>query len=192
MARASAEAVSTTLAAITHWEEYTMSRRSIFTLSAIAALGLALLPSIIAAQQRTLKEQLVGTWAFVSCDSTTATGAKVPLCAAPADGILTLDASGWSTSVITPRGRAKFATPDRAAASADQVKAAALNVTANFGTWSVNEGDKTITRHYVGALTPNNDGLDVKYSVSLAGDELKLVTTQAAGGRGETTYRRVR
>ena len=78
-----------------------MSRRSIFTLSAIAALGLALLPSIIAAQQRTLKEQLVGTWAFVSCDSTTATGAKVPLCAAPADGILTLDASEWSASVIT-------------------------------------------------------------------------------------------
>ena len=169
-----------------------MNRRSIFTLSAIAALGLALLPSIIAAQQRTLKEQLVGTWAFVSCDSTTATGAKVPLCAAPADGILTLDASGWSASVITPRGRAKFATPDRAAASADQVKAAALNVTANFGTWSVNEGDKTITRHFVGALTPNNDGLDVKSSVSLAGDELKLVTTPAAGGRGEATYRRVR
>jgi len=169
-----------------------MNQRSIFTLSAIVALGLALLPSSIAAQQRTLKEQLVGTWAFVSCDSTTATGAKVPLCAAPADGILTLDASGWSASVITPRGRAKFATPDRAAASADQVKAAALNVTANFGTWSVNEGDKTITRHIVGALTPNNDGVDVKSSVSLAGDELKLVTTGAAGGRSDVTYRRVK
>ena len=139
-----------------------MNQRSIFTLSAITVLGLALLPSSIVAQQRTLKEQLVGTWAFVSCDSTTATGAKVPLCAAPADGILTLDASGWSANVITPRGRAKFATSDRAAASADQVKAAALNVTANFGTWSVNEGDKTI--HFVGALTPNNDGVDVKYT----------------------------
>jgi hypothetical protein len=135
-----------------------MNQRSIFTLSAITVLGLALLPSSIVAQQRTLKEQLVGTWAFVSCDGTTATGAKIPACGAPRDGILTLDASGWAANVITPRGRAKFATPDRAAASADQVKAAALNVTANFGTWSVNEGDKTITRHFVGALTPNVEG----------------------------------
>src|ERR1700704_3832789 len=44
----------------------TMNRRSILNLSAVAALGLALLPTSTVAQQKTLKEQLVGTWAFVS------------------------------------------------------------------------------------------------------------------------------
>jgi len=43
-----------------------MNRRNIFGLSAIAALGLASLPGGAISQQRSLKEQIVGTWTFVS------------------------------------------------------------------------------------------------------------------------------
>ena len=43
-----------------------MHRRTMFNLSAITALGLALLPSSIVAQQETLKQQLTGTWTLVS------------------------------------------------------------------------------------------------------------------------------
>jgi hypothetical protein len=43
--------------------------RQIFALSAITALGLALVPSSIIAQQGTLKQQLVGTWTLASCDA---------------------------------------------------------------------------------------------------------------------------
>jgi hypothetical protein len=39
-----------------------MNRRNIFSLSAISALGLAMLPGSADAQQKTLKEQIVGTW----------------------------------------------------------------------------------------------------------------------------------
>jgi hypothetical protein len=49
-------------------------------------------------------------------------------------------------------------------------------VAGNFGTWSVNEADKTLIRHYDGALNPNNDGTDTKVTVSLSGDELRLST----------------
>jgi hypothetical protein len=43
-----------------------MNRRSVFSLSAITLLGLALLPGTALPQQKSLKEQLIGTWAYVS------------------------------------------------------------------------------------------------------------------------------
>ncbi|TMH98417.1 MAG: lipocalin-like domain-containing protein, partial [Betaproteobacteria bacterium] len=63
---------------------------------------------------------------------------------------------------------------------------------ANFGTWSVSEADKTLTRHYDGALVPNNEGIDFKSSVSLAGDELKLTGELGSSIRGDFVYRRAR
>jgi len=69
---------------------------------------------------------------------------------------------------------------------------AAREFSANFGTWSVNEADKTLIRKYEIALIPNNDGMELKASVSLTGDELKLTVTPAAGGRSETVYRRAK
>jgi hypothetical protein len=56
-----------------------MNRRSIFILSAISALGLALLPSGIVAQQGSLQKQLVGTWMLVSYDATAADGTRQEL-----------------------------------------------------------------------------------------------------------------
>jgi hypothetical protein len=55
-----------------------MNRRSILNLSAIAAVGLALLSGSSFAQQKSLKEQLVGTWMLVSFDSFYGSGTKVP------------------------------------------------------------------------------------------------------------------
>ena len=39
-----------------------MNRRSVLSVSAIAVLGLALLPATAFSQQKSLKEQIVGTW----------------------------------------------------------------------------------------------------------------------------------
>jgi hypothetical protein len=43
-----------------------MNRRNILSISAITALGLAMVPGSTVAQQKSLKEQLVGTWTPVS------------------------------------------------------------------------------------------------------------------------------
>jgi hypothetical protein len=40
-----------------------------------------------------------------------------------------------------------------------------MGLAANFGTWSVNEADKTVTRHVEGALFPNIEGTDAKITV---------------------------
>jgi hypothetical protein len=155
-----------------------MNQRSIFTLSAMA-LGLALLPSGIDAQQRSLKDQLVGAWTLVSCE-VPADVIRQPFCVNP-KGTLIFDASGQYTQVIAARGRPN-ATPgpnglfNRADVKPEEYKAIAQGVVANFGTWSVNEVDKTLTLHEEGALFPNGEGGDGKWTISLTGDELKTVT----------------
>ena len=53
-----------------------MNRRDVLSLSATTALGLALLPSSATGQQKSLKEQLVGSWAFVSAADTNKDGTK--------------------------------------------------------------------------------------------------------------------
>ena len=172
-----------------------MNRCNLVSLSAIGvtAMGLSLLSGNALAQQKSLKEQLVGAWALVSCNATSPNGAKQPFCADPSpNGILIFDASGRYASVIAARGRPKFSTANRSEAKAEEFKAAALGLVANFGTWAVNEADKTLTGHFDGALFPNVEGTDVKSTVSLAGDELKLIRQSPAPSGSESVYRRAK
>jgi len=97
-----------------------MYRRSLLSLSAVCMLGLAFFLSTAFAQQKSLKEQLVGAWTLVSCDSTSANGAKQPYCSNP-NGLLILDASGRYTQVIAARGRPKLSTGNRAEVPAEQI-----------------------------------------------------------------------
>jgi hypothetical protein len=48
-----------------------MNRRSILTISAVMAFGLGLLPGGAFAQQKALKEQIVGTWSITSVSTNT-------------------------------------------------------------------------------------------------------------------------
>ena len=150
----------------------TMNRLSILGLSAMLAAGLASSPGSAVAQQKSLKEQLVGTWILVSCDTKGADGTTLPFCVNPA-GTLSFDASGRYVVVIAARGRPKFTAGRNS--PADEYKAAAQGFGANFGTWSANDADKIITLHIEAAQNPNREGIDDKDMVTIVGDELRLV-----------------
>jgi Lipocalin-like domain/LTXXQ motif family protein len=166
-----------------------MNRCRIFSLSAIA-IWLALLSTSAVSQQKSLKDQLAGVWTLVSCDSTFPNGTKQPYCG-NSNGLLVLDAGGRYAMMTAKRDRPKFTTPNRLEAPAEEFKAAAQGLVAQFGTWSVNDTDKTMTRHIEGALFPNIEGTDDSTSFSLAGDELKLTNNQpTSGGKLESVYRR--
>ena len=53
-----------------------MNWRYMIGLSALTALGFALLPSSAISQQKSLKEQLIGTWTLVSATQRTKEGVK--------------------------------------------------------------------------------------------------------------------
>jgi Lipocalin-like domain len=156
-----------------------MNGRNILAISAVTVLGLAMLPSSVVGQQKSLKEQIVGSWTLVSCDI------KQPFCTNPV-GTLMLDASGRYSQLIAARGRSQAATgaTNRADVKPEEYKAMAQGLLANFGTWSVNEAAKTLTTHLEGALFPNVEGSDVNVSVSLIGDELKTVGADPAAAGG--------
>jgi hypothetical protein len=158
----------------------TMNRRSILSISAMTVLGLALVPSSAVSQQKSLKEQIQGPWSLASCNSTNAKGEKTVSCASNnTRGILILAGNGNYASTTIAGGRKDADAP---------------GVTANFGTWSVNEADKTVTIHFVGALNPTIEGKDLKLSISLNGEELRttgdLSNIGVQGSKVDTTYRR--
>ena len=147
-----------------------MSRLSIVTSTAIAALGVTALSSQAIAQQ-TLRQQLVGTWTLASCD------VKAPWC--PGSGSWAFGGNGRYTLVIQgPRPKVSGTGPvNRTAVSAEEYKAIGQGNVSQFGTWSVNEADKTLTQHVESSFFGRSDGTDVKISISLTGDELKVSGT---------------
>ena len=75
-----------------------MNRRWILSISAMTAAGLALLPGSAVAQQKSLKETLVGTWTLVSNQSTPANS----------KGIIVFDAGGRYVEVNGDPNRPRF------------------------------------------------------------------------------------
>jgi len=169
--------------------EEIMNRRTALALTTIVLSGAALSTGAAIAQQRSLKDQLVGTWTLVSAETAPLTGTKRQI--ANPKGILILDAGGRFASFAVRGDRTKY----RSAGSPTTEEIAATvrdYVACNFGTWSVNEADKMLTRRNEGALNPNNEGTEAKSTVSLSGDELRLTTVAPAGSgtRTDFVYRR--
>ena len=170
-----------------------MNRRSILGLSAVAA-GLVLLSNSVVAQQKSLKDQLVGSWTLVSTEITQTDGKKRQDLGANPRGILILDAGGRYASVQGRPDRPKFKTSGNARLDtpAAEFGEAARAFAANFGTWSIDEANKTLIRRFEAALVPNAEGTETKASVSLTGDDLKLTGTDRIGQRFEAVYRRTK
>src|SRR6516162_9355925 len=149
-------------------------RRSINVLC-LSASALMLLPTGVVAQQKSLKEQIQGPWSLASCNNTNAKGEKTAYCANNPRGILILAGNGNYAVTIIAGGRKDANDPAMAA---------------NFGTWSVNEADKTLTRHFVGAREPANEGRDSKVNISLNEGEMRLTGLGFQGEHLDSTYRR--
>jgi hypothetical protein len=171
-----------------------MNRRNILSLSVIMAAGLALLPGSAFAQQESLKEQLVGTYTLVSSTNTARDGTKVDLFGTHPKGLIIFDAGGHYTQVVVRPDRPNFKINNRLEGTPEENKAALEGGIGQFGTWSVNEADKSITLHQVGVVHfPNEEGADLKRALSLAGDDLKItVAVGRDGGRRDYVWKRAK
>jgi hypothetical protein len=171
-----------------------MNRRNILSLSAITALGVAVLPGSAVAQQKSLKEQLVGTWTLVSYDSVAADNSHKPSFGSKPSGILVFDGGGKYVLVLTNSARPKWKSQGRLDATADEWKSAGLGTVAQFGKWSVDEGNKTLIRLPEGALNPNSPGVEARTTIAVSGDELRMTDPNSGvvGGKTEQTYRRAK
>ena len=169
-----------------------MDRRNILTLSTISMLGLALLPGTAAAQQKSLEEQLVGTWTLVSADTVRPDGSKTPNFGSTPKGAAMHDASGRFTFMLMRSDLPKFAVNNRNQGTADENKAAVQGSIAFYGTYSVNEADKTVTYRVEGSSYPNINGTEQKrIIVSLTANELRYINPATTTGvRAEAVWKR--
>jgi hypothetical protein len=171
-----------------------MNRQSIINISAITALGLGVFPSDVIAQQNSLKDQLVGTWTLVSFQNTAADGTKTPVFGPQPKGIFMIDAGGHYAMVLTDPGRPKWKSNLRTQLSTEELANAAKGLVAQYGSWSVDETSKVLTRKVEGALSPNLAGTEQKPTISLSGDELTVTDPNSGvtGGKTDTVFRRTK
>ncbi len=145
------------------------------------------------AQGQTLKQQLTGTWALVSNDNVAANGSRRQIFGPHPKGILILDASGHYAQIQVNPDRSKFKGKTRLDGTPEENTAVLRATAAHFGTWSVNEADKSLTVHQEVNIFPNDDGVDNKRSVALTGDEMKMFNpAPSSGGAAESIWRRAK
>jgi hypothetical protein len=171
-----------------------MSRRNILNLSAAAALGLAIGSNSAFAQQKTLKEQILGPWTLVSFESFDDKGTKVPNMEGPdLKGLLIFTENGrMSVQMITEIP--KIASKDRLKTTPAEEKAVAHGVLSYFGTYTISEADKTISYRIERSSFSNQvTGTDAKRVATLTGDELKLDNPgRTAGGTTVIIWKRAK
>ena len=150
------------------------------TVSALTMGGL--LPTGDAcAQQKSLKEQLVGTWIYVSSTSTRADGSKTDRPNLKGVVIYTID--GHFAFVSVRADLPKLANPDRERATAEEARAVVAGSIAYYGTYSINEVDKVITAKVEGGTYANLIGTDQKRIItSLTADELTFTNPRTPAG----------
>ena len=159
-----------------------MRRLSIIRLSAIALVACALLPNEAIGQQKSLKEQLVGTWAYVSSTATMPDGS--PLWGTDPKGLMILTADGRFSWQLFRSDRPKFASKNRMQGTPEENAADLRGSLAYFGTYSVDQATKTITTVVEGSTFPNSEGETLKRVVtSITADT--LVYENPATTRGE-------
>ena len=172
-----------------------MNRRSTLALSTMALLflGIGLPASNAVAQQKSLKEQLVGTWTFVSAVNTRPDGTKFDPYGGKAAGMLFFDSSDRFSWQVIRSDIPKLASNNRQEGTADEFKAVAQGVLSYFGTYSLDDSGKTLTQHIVSSSFPNYNGANRIWAIALTGDDLTMASQAAAsGGTNELKWKRVK
>jgi hypothetical protein len=146
-----------------------------------------------AAQQRTLQDQLVGTWSFVNSTGKRPDGS--PTWGTNPKGQVIFTTDGRFSLQLMRSDLPKYASNNRLKGTPDELRATVEGLNAYFGRYSVSESDKTLTFHIEGSSFPNWDGTEQKRPiVSLTPDELKYTNPapSTGGSATELSWRRTK
>jgi hypothetical protein len=155
-------------------------------IAAVLALVLTAIPA--GAQQKTLREQIVGTWNFVVAEVVAADGKKsFPFGETPT-GILIFTAGGQFAQIHVASDVPKIASNNRLTGTPDEYATIMRRSISLFGTYTVNEEKKTVTFKIVSSTYPNFAGEAQERTIDkLTADEFVNTNPNVAGGRGRAT-----
>jgi Lipocalin-like domain len=161
-----------------------MNRRATLamTTTALVCLAVGLSASDALAQQKSLKEQLVGTWTLVSSDQVRPDGTKLQQFRSDPKGINVFDANGRFFVMIASAHNLQIASNGRSQTNFEEDDLIVESI-AYYGTYTVNEDVKVISLHLDASTFPNQVGTDQKRTItSLTADELKYSSPAAKSG----------
>jgi Lipocalin-like domain len=171
-----------------------MNRRSILSISAMTVLGLAFVSSAAIAQQKSLKEQIVGSWTYASADTVRPDGSRVPTWGPNPAGLWMFGSDGRFMSLTGRAGVPRFASNSRTTGTPEENKAAVQGSIATFGRYTINEAQHTLTLNIEYSSFPNWTGTQQTRPFTITGDELKYTvpTASSGDGRGEVALKRAK
>src|SRR6266567_5839778 len=130
-----------------------MNRRCVLGLCAIALITVPAFPNSSLAQGKSLKDQLVGTWIYVSSTGKREDGSNVQR--PSLQGAVTYTADGRFHFITTRTDAPKYASSDPARPSPDEAMAVASGSIAYTGTYTLDENSKTIYVNIETSTFPN-------------------------------------
>ena len=161
-----------------------MNRRTALamTTTALLCLTVSLSAGDSLAQQKSLKEQLVGTWTLVSSDQVRPDGSKLRQFGANPNGINVFDANGRLFSMMASADNSRIASNDRSMTQSEEDGLIVESI-AYYGTYTVNDEVNVISLHLDASTFPNQVGTDQKWSItSLTANELKYSSPAVKSG----------
>ncbi len=163
---------------------------------AAAMLALAVSAGTASAQPaKSLKDQIVGTWDFVVAEVTAPDGKKsFPFGETP-KGILIFTTDGHFAQIHIASDVPRIASNNRLTATPEEYAAIMRRSLSVFGTYTVDEANKTVTYNIVSASFPNWEGeAQTRVIDKLTADEFVNTNPSVAGGRGSASnlYTRVK
>jgi len=129
-----------------------------------------------------LKDQLIGTWIYVSSTAKRDDGTNVPR--PSLQGAVTYTADGRFHFITTRTDAPKYASNDSARPSADEAMAIASGSIAYTGTYTVDESTRTIHANIETATFPNLVGPPNQRRIvtSISADEMKFTNPRTPAG----------
>ena len=160
-----------------------MNTRCAVGLCAIALVTIPVFPNSSVAQGTSLKDQLVGTWIYVSSTAKRDDGSNVPR--PSLQGAVTYTGDGRFHFITTRTDAPKYASGDITRPSPDEAMAIASGGSIAYtGTYTVDETSKTIHVSIEASTFPNLVGAPNQRRIitSITADEMKFTNPRTLAG----------
>ena len=167
-----------------------MDRTSVLGFLVTTGMVLSVLQGSALGQQRTLSDQLIGTWTLVSWEQKKADGARLELYGPNPTGIAFFDAGGRYIITVMRPDRARYASNTLRQGTAEENKETADGTITYFGAYTVSEGDRSIDIFVEGSSFPNWNGTRQKRFVTVTEDQLTLTVRPAGGDAVDVIWKR--
>jgi hypothetical protein len=126
-------------------------------------------------------QRLIGTWRLVRCEQRDPDGAISYPLGEDAVGQIVYEAGGRMSAQLMKKDQARFADADLRNATSAEKSEAWNNYFGYFGTYSLDEREKTVTHHIEGSSFPNLVGEDQQRYYRFEGEQLVLEANTAWG-----------